>query len=269
MMKKLVLSSVSSSFIRLSSKGRMNAAASSYQELKFSSNIVNGKANMKQETTSHNPAAPAASRSASRAKNPAEQARQGNPNAGSALARSKQMGKFHELRKLDVSKHVEKKNGLNYLSWAWAVDQLLQNDPAATWDYREPSRFGDTLMVFCSVTAFGKTMTAQLPVMDHRNRAVVNPDAFQVNVAMQRCLAKAIALHGIGLYIYAGEDLPEKDEEAMLSAHQVEVVRQAADQVGLSVNDICKVGKVATLAEIPVKRLDSLLNWINSQKRAA
>src|SRR6185437_1946882 len=57
--------------------------------------------------------------------------------------------------------------------------------------------------------AFGKSMTAQLPVMDHRNKAIANPDAFAVNTAMQRCLAKAIALHGLGLYIYAGEDLPE------------------------------------------------------------
>jgi hypothetical protein len=54
-------------------------------------------------------------------------------------------------------------------------------------------------------------MTAQLPVMNHRNQAIQNPDAFAVNTAMQRCLAKAIALHGIGLYIYAGEDLPVDD----------------------------------------------------------
>ena len=63
-------------------------------------------------------------------------------------------------------------------------------------------------MVFCTVTAFGKRRTAQLPVMDYYNRAIPNPDAYQVNTAMQRCLAKAISLHGIGLYIYAGEDLP-------------------------------------------------------------
>jgi hypothetical protein len=69
------------------------------------------------------------------------------------------------------------------------------------------------MMVFCAVTAFGKTMTAQLPVMDHKNKAIPNPDAFEVNKAMQRCLAKAIALHGIGLYIYAGEDLPEAPPE--------------------------------------------------------
>jgi len=67
--------------------------------------------------------------------------------------------------------------------------------------------------VFCTVHAFGVSRTAQLPVMDHRNKPIPNPDAFQVNTAMQRCLAKAIALHGLGLYIYAGEDLPEEDKK--------------------------------------------------------
>jgi hypothetical protein len=64
------------------------------------------------------------------------------------------------------------------------------------------------MMVFCTVHAFGKSRTAQLPVMDFRNKAIHNPDAFSVNTAMQRCLAKAISLHGLGMYIYAGEDLP-------------------------------------------------------------
>lgn len=119
--------------------------------------------------------------------------------------------KYIELRKIDVGEHIEKKNNLSYLSWAWAVDVLLQNDPLATWEYKEPVNFGDTLMVFCTVNAFGKSMTAQLPVMDYKNKAVANPDSFAVNTAMQRCLAKAIALHGLGLYIYAGEDLPESE----------------------------------------------------------
>ena len=116
--------------------------------------------------------------------------------------------KFNELRKLNVNEHIEKKNGLSYLSWAYAVDTLLQHDNEATWSYGQPVRFGETLMVFCTVKAFGKEMTAQLPVMDYRNKAIPNPDAMSVNTAMQRCLAKAIALHGIGLYIYAGEDIP-------------------------------------------------------------
>lgn len=117
------------------------------------------------------------------------------------------MSKYAELRKIDVSSKIEKKNGLSYLSWAWAVDTLLQHDPQATWVYNQPVAFGETLMVFCTVTAFGKSMTAQLPVMDYRNKAIPNPDAFAVNTAMQRCLAKAIALHGLGLSLYAGEDL--------------------------------------------------------------
>lgn len=119
---------------------------------------------------------------------------------------------YAEIRKINVNDHIEKKNGLSYLSWAWAVDQLLMLDPKATWEYNEPKEFGDTVMVFCTVTAFGKSMTAQLPVMDYRNKAIPNPDAFAVNTAMQRCLAKAIALHGLGLYIYAGEDLPDDDK---------------------------------------------------------
>lgn len=115
---------------------------------------------------------------------------------------------YQVLRKINVNDHTEKKNGLTYLSWAWAVDQLLNADPAANWSYAEPKMFGETMMVFCTVTAFGKSMTAQLPVMDYKNRAIPNPNAFEVNTAMQRCLAKAIALHGLGLYIYAGEDVP-------------------------------------------------------------
>jgi hypothetical protein len=115
---------------------------------------------------------------------------------------------YKELRQINVSQHIEKKNGLSYLSWSWALDQLLQLDDSATWEYLEPKRFGESMMVFCKVTAFGKSRTAQLPVMDFRNQAIPNPNAYQVNTAMQRCLAKAISLHGIGLYIYAGEDLP-------------------------------------------------------------
>ena len=116
--------------------------------------------------------------------------------------------KFKEIRQINVGQHIEKKNGLSYLSWSWALDQLLQLDDAATWEYLDPKRFGDTLMVFCRVTAFGKSRTAQLPVMNFRNQAISNPNAYDVNTAMQRCLAKAISLHGIGLYIYAGEDIP-------------------------------------------------------------
>jgi hypothetical protein len=124
---------------------------------------------------------------------------------------------YSDLRQINVNEHTEKKGQLTYLSWAWAVHYLLEDDPTATWVYHEPQIFAETMMVFCSVTAFGKTMTSQLPVLDYKNKAIKNPSAMDVNTAMQRCLAKAIALHGIGLYIYAGEDLPlvEVDEDAI------------------------------------------------------
>lgn len=125
------------------------------------------------------------------------------------------MMEYKELRKIDVSKYTEKKNNLTYLSWAWAVDQLLLADPKAHWFYPEYQRWGNgTVMVFCTVVANDIARTAQLPVMDYRNKPISEPDSFAVNTAMQRCLAKAIALHGIGLYIYNGEDIPPDTLEA-------------------------------------------------------
>ncbi len=122
--------------------------------------------------------------------------------------------KYEQLAAIDVSAHIEKKQNLSYLSWAWAVDQLLRADPQATWSYNEPTVFKNgSMMVSCTVVAFGKAMTMQLPVMDYRNKAIPEPDAFAVNTAMMRCLVKGIALHGLGLYIYAGEDLPLEDDD--------------------------------------------------------
>jgi len=120
---------------------------------------------------------------------------------------------FHKLREINVNDKTEKKANLTYLSWAWAVDQLLENDPAATWEYHEPQMYGDTMMVSCTVTAFNKPMREYLPVLDYKNKPIPQPDAMAVNTAMKRCLAKCIALHGLGLYIYAGEDLPPSTPE--------------------------------------------------------
>ena len=122
------------------------------------------------------------------------------------------MSKFKELRVLDVSKHVEKKGQFLYLAWAHAADILLQHDDKATWVYRPIEFFPDnTAMVYCDVTAFGKTMTMQLPVLNYKNQAIKNPNAMDVNTAMMRCLAKCIALFGIGLHLFQGEDLVDLD----------------------------------------------------------
>ena len=121
---------------------------------------------------------------------------------------------FTSLAAINVNDHVEKKAGLSYLSWPWAVGKLMENDPSANWEFHAPQMFGESMMVSCTVTAFGKPITMHLPVMDHRNKAISNPDAFEVNKNMMRCLVKAIACHGLGLYIYAGEDLPEQEKVA-------------------------------------------------------
>lgn len=121
------------------------------------------------------------------------------------------MNHYKELAAIDVSKYVEKKGKLDYLSWAVAVDFLMKADPTATWEFHQPQSFAETLMVSCTVTAFGKPITMHLPVMDHMNKAVKNPDAFIVNKNMMRCLVKAIACHGLGIKVYAGEDLPNEE----------------------------------------------------------
>jgi len=118
------------------------------------------------------------------------------------------------LLSIDVSARTEKKANLTYLSWAWAWDFALRADPKAIYEIKlfDGKPFVDingTAMVMVAVTMFDKTLTCQLPVMDHRNKAIIKPDAFQVNTAIMRCMTKGLALHGLGLNIYVGEDLQE------------------------------------------------------------
>lgn len=123
--------------------------------------------------------------------------------------------KFIELAAVNVSGNIEKKGNFNYLSWSFALAELMRLDPTASWVFHEPQHFGQTMMVSCTLTAFDKPVYMWLPVIDHSNRAIKDPDAMAVNKAMMRCLVKAIAAHGLGLYIYAGDDLPDaKDVNA-------------------------------------------------------
>ena len=122
---------------------------------------------------------------------------------------------FETLNAIDVSEFTEKKGQFTYLSWANAVDVLLKHYPEATWDvirneYGLPyvsAPQGAFVTVWVEVEGIKRTITH--PVLDYRNKAVVDPDSFVVNTSIQRALAKCISLHGLGLYIYRGEDLPE------------------------------------------------------------
>lgn len=139
---------------------------------------------------------------------------------------------FATLNKINVQKYVEKKGNFNYLSWSYAVQELLKVCPNATWEVHifkdkdgvdQPFMRNETgTYVQVSVNVDDIIRTQVHPVLDNRNQSILKPNAFQVNTSIQRCLAKAIALHGLGLYIYAGEDLPEvmmelKQKKSILS----------------------------------------------------
>ena len=176
------------------------------------------------------------------------------------------------LLKKNVNDHVEKKNGLSYLSWAWAWAEALKADPKASYKIE---MFGDkcfmdingTAMVFVTVTMFDKPMTCQLPVMDYRNKAILNPDAFAVNTAIMRCMTKALALHGLGLYLYSGEDVPEegdKQEKIIISPTQgaqdnipIDELRYL-EEVAIELIAMCEQGDPrAALVKLDEENLDN------------
>ena len=126
---------------------------------------------------------------------------------------TKKTNYFTELDRVDVTQHVEKKGKFSYLSWAYAVRELKKRHPSATWIVHELDGipFIKTecgFFVKVTVTVDGVDATQVHPVLDHQNKTVNSPNAFQINTSIQRCLAKAIALHGLGIHLYAGEDLP-------------------------------------------------------------
>lgn len=121
------------------------------------------------------------------------------------------------LSKIDVSNHIEKKMNLSYLSWAWAWGELMNNYPESMYEVHEPVVYGNgTCEVKVTLTISkgdqGIKREMWLPVMDHRNKAIVNPDSRAVSDSRMRCLVKCIAMFGLGHYIYAGEDLPQAIE---------------------------------------------------------
>jgi len=130
---------------------------------------------------------------------------------------------WETLSKIDVSKHTEEKNGLTYLSWAWAWGIVKEHYPLAKFqknlfdgtNTKMPYMVDGSGFAFVSVTVFieEEEQTEVLPVLDYANKPVANPNSFQVNTALQRCLAKCCAMHGLGHYIYAGEDLPQGVEK--------------------------------------------------------
>lgn len=128
---------------------------------------------------------------------------------------------FVELYEINVSSNVDKKGNFSYLSWPFAVAELCKRHPSATWEVmRFPLPDNNAVMVPYMHTPLGYFVEVVVtvdgvargqvhPVLNHQNKPIAAPTTFDINTAAQRCLVKAIGLHGLGLYIYAGEDLPE------------------------------------------------------------
>ena len=167
---------------------------------------------------------------------------------------------FNELYSLNVNENIEKKNGLSYLSWSWAVAEILKKYPDMTY---EILRFENNLpytydektgyMVFTKVTIAGITREMWLPVMDGANKAMLDhkytyqvknyktgelvekevqpATMFDVNKTIMRCLTKNFAMFGLGLYIYAGEDLPEEEQNRKITEEQIKQIQKLVTNI--------------------------------------
>jgi hypothetical protein len=147
-----------------------------------------------------------------------------------------------DLLTINVNDKTEKKNGMTYLSWAWAWTEVLKADPTANFEVKmfpdgtgigmtPVMSVGETAMVWVTCTVFGKPMTCQLPVLDYRNKPIANPNAMDINTAIMRCLVKAIALHGLGLYIYSGEDMPIEEVKVETKTITVETPTASVEMI--------------------------------------
>lgn len=150
-------------------------------------------------------------------------------NLNKALAESIQWvneDPYKVLSRINVNEHTEKKNGLTYLSWAWAWDTLLSLYPDSYTSIKRPIETdfpywtdGQTCWVDVSVTVVWngreRVRSEVFPIMDYKNKSIHadSVTSFDVNTALQRAWTKCIARHGLGFYIYAGQDLPNEEAE--------------------------------------------------------
>lgn len=190
---------------------------------------------------------------------------------------------FSELFVIDVNEHTEKKksgNGreLTYLSWAWAYAEFVKRCPDMTYEIKhwdgKPYLYDEDLgyMVETSVTANGETKTMWLPVMDGANKAMKNKPytyetkfngqktveaatMFDINTTIMRCLVKNFGMFGLGLYIYAGEDLPEVPFEPM-----TELQKKTLLDLGANFDVMLNYLKLKSVDEISKQQADTLID---------
>lgn len=178
-----------------------------------------------------------------------------------------QLNYFQELNDVNVNDKVEQKNGLSYLSWAYAWAEIKKRHPDAQYTIYENAEGwnyftdGKTCWVKTGVTVNGLEHIEYLPVMDMRNKSI-QLDAvtsFDVNKAIQRSLTKACARHGLGLYVYAGEDLPEAEKDTSGSEPCGQELLQQLYDLGATPEILCSMFKVASVDVITKEQATNLI----------
>lgn len=151
---------------------------------------------------------------------------------------------WQTLYSINVSQHIEKKGNLSYLSWTWAWQALMEEYPQSQYQIDDRTYPDGSMEVHVTITieSQGETVSRMmwLPVMDHRNKAIQNPDARQISDARMRCLVKCISMLGLGSYIYAGEDIPRAEQEALSKPITDKQVETLADMIKATGTDIDK-----------------------------
>lgn len=187
------------------------------------------------------------------------------------------MDRFNELYALNVNEKTEKKNNLTYLSWAWAWAEFKKAYPDANYEIvKNPDGLPffeskEGYMVYTKVTAGGQTYEMWLPVMDYKNKALQgNATMFDINKTVMRCLTKNLAMFGLGLYIYAGEDLPEGEEKTTEPSIQVKVetykkLQAEINRTGTSLKSLCAAYKIKQLSEITEEQAQQALTKLGEK----
>jgi len=184
---------------------------------------------------------------------------------------------FAELEKTNVTDKVEKKGRFNYLSWVFAVSEFRKACPNGRW---EIARFDDLPYqktengAFVSVTVWPEVDKDMIffeqihPVLNNQNKPIADPNPFDVNTSIQRCLVKAIAIAtGIGLYIYAGEDLPPNDGDAdvFIAGDDLETLTAMHDEVVTDKAAFLKVAGATSLETVPQKNFKRLMGLLQKK----
>jgi len=153
------------------------------------------------------------------------------------MTEEKKLNYFEQLNNINVQDKIEKKGNLSYLSWAWAWEQLKIKHPKAQYKVYEREdgviywTDNKTAWVKVSVTVDDMEHIEYLPIMDYKNKSIPvgQVSSFNVNTSIQRALTKAIARHGLGLYIYAGEDIPSSEKDDLLEEERQSLYDECRD----------------------------------------